>query len=79
MISKDDIIKAKKKKKGMIFPKSQALYFFEIILYSFTWLCWSGLSWGTQDPRGITQALFLVAHGFWFWHVGLVAPRHVGS
>ena len=63
----------------MIFPKSQALYFFKVILYLFIQLCRSGLSWGTQDPCGVMQALFLVTRGLWLWHVGLVAPWHVES
>ena len=58
-------------------PKVKLFIFLK--LYLFIRLCRSGLSWGTQDPCGVMQALFLVTHGLWLWHVGLVAPWHVES
>ena len=61
MISKDDIIKAKqKKKKVWSSPKVKLLTF--VKLYLFIWPCWLGLGWGTGCPWR-PAASFPVVHG----------------
>ena len=78
MISKDDIIKAKqKKKKGMIFPQSQVPYFCKIVFIYLPVLVGPWL--GHRMPVASCSLFSCGARTLWLWPVGFVAPWHVGS